>query len=137
MAACRLTAAEYARFKQSCAAAGKTPTRRLREFCIGSTPSKNGTRHEARLETEEIVLQLADPLAQPLLWQYSRGLRAISPALADDLQAALRENGYDPLEHGQVVFKIANGRVINVDSEPNVRSSHRQRKRARSATGPT
>ena len=43
-----------------------------------------------------VPLKLTDEMAQPLLWQYAETRRDVDKDFADDLQAALRLEGYDP-----------------------------------------
>lgn len=43
-----------------------------------------------------VPLKVADPMAQPVLWEYARQRRSVDPAFADDLQHRLLEFGYSP-----------------------------------------
>lgn len=42
-----------------------------------------------------VPLKLSDKMAQPLLWQYAETRRGVDQEFADDLQQALRLQGYD------------------------------------------
>lgn len=44
----------------------------------------------------KVPLSCKDPTAQPLLWEYAQIRRAVDPEFADDLEAALKLQGYQP-----------------------------------------
>ena len=45
----------------------------------------------------KVPLSTKDPTAQPLLWQYAQLRRSVDAEFADDLETALRADGYAPL----------------------------------------
>jgi hypothetical protein len=44
----------------------------------------------------KVPLSCKDPTAQDLLWEYAQRRRAVDAEFADDLEAALRNAGYEP-----------------------------------------
>lgn len=48
----------------------------------------------------KVPLSTKDPMAQDLLWEYAQRRRAVDAAFADDLEAALLTNGFDPVTEG-------------------------------------
>jgi hypothetical protein len=47
----------------------------------------------------KVPLSTKDPAAQPLLWEYAHGHRAIDSEFTEDVRAALTAKGYKPPTH--------------------------------------
>lgn len=54
-----------------------------------------------------VPLKVSDKMAQPVLWEYAQSRRAVDAEFADDLEQALRAEGFVPSNHEELATKAA------------------------------
>jgi hypothetical protein len=65
----------------------------------------------------KVPLSTKDPLAQPLLWAYAQGRRAVDAEFSDDLETALLADGYVPEPYLHPLYRGTVLRKTTHDSE--------------------